>query len=162
MAYRVASDYAPEVLAAVEEAARPDPRAPRSSPTSTSARPPRAPSATQLVAELAAQFAELDGAEKQIKAAFRSVTKAVVRSPHRQRGRSASTAVAPRTSGRCRPRSGVLPSVHGSGLFQRGETQVLNVATLGMPRMEQMIDALGNVEPQALHAPLQLPAVLHR
>ena len=40
----------------------------------------------------------------------------------------------------------MLPSVHGSGLFQRGETQVLNVTTLGMPRMEQMIDALGNVE----------------
>ena len=35
--------------------------------------------------------------------------------------------------------------MHGSGLFQRGETQVLNVTTLGMPRMEQMIDALGDV-----------------
>ncbi len=40
----------------------------------------------------------------------------------------------------------MLPSVHGSGLFQRGETQVLNVTTLGMPRMEQMIDTLGNVD----------------
>src|SRR5213075_484979 len=36
----------------------------------------------------------------------------------------------------------VLPSVHGSGLFQRGETQVLNVTTLAMPRMEQMLDTL--------------------
>ena len=53
---------------------------------------------------------------------------------------SASTAAAPPTSGRCRPRSASSPTAHGSGLFQRGETQVLNVATLGMPRMEQMLD----------------------
>ena len=37
----------------------------------------------------------------------------------------------------------MLPTAHGSGLFQRGETQVLNVATLGMPRMDQMLDTLG-------------------
>ena len=37
---------------------------------------------------------------------------------------------------------GILSQAHGSGLFQRGETQVLSVATLGMPRMEQMIDAI--------------------
>jgi len=33
-------------------------------------------------------------------------------------------------------------TAHGSGLFQRGETQVLNVTTLGMSRMEQLIDTL--------------------
>ena len=115
----------------------------------------------ELVAELAPQFPDVDGVERQLKAAFRSVTKAVVRSRIVNEGA--------RIDGRgpkdIRPLSsevGVLPSVHGSGLFQRGETQVLNVTTLGMPRMEQMIDALGNVDPQALHAPLQLPAVLHR
>jgi polyribonucleotide nucleotidyltransferase len=37
---------------------------------------------------------------------------------------------------------GIIPRAHGSGLFQRGETQVLNVATLGMLRMTQMIDTL--------------------
>jgi polyribonucleotide nucleotidyltransferase len=37
---------------------------------------------------------------------------------------------------------GLVPRAHGSGLFQRGETQVLNVATLGMLRMTQMIDTL--------------------
>ncbi len=37
---------------------------------------------------------------------------------------------------------GVVPRTHGSGLFQRGETQVLNLATLGMLRMEQMLDTL--------------------
>ena len=37
---------------------------------------------------------------------------------------------------------GLLPRAHGSGLFTRGETQVLSVATLGTPREEQMIDDL--------------------
>ena len=41
---------------------------------------------------------------------------------------------------------GVLPTVHGSGLFQRGETQVLNVTTLAMPRMEQQLDILSTIE----------------
>jgi polyribonucleotide nucleotidyltransferase len=37
---------------------------------------------------------------------------------------------------------GVVPEAHGSGLFQRGETQVLNVSTLGMLKMEQMLDTI--------------------
>ena len=36
----------------------------------------------------------------------------------------------------------VLPRAHGSSIFERGDTQVLNVATLGMLRMTQMIDTL--------------------
>ena len=39
-------------------------------------------------------------------------------------------------------RIGVLPRVHGSALFTRGETQALVVATLGTSRDEQVIDAL--------------------
>ena len=37
---------------------------------------------------------------------------------------------------------GVLPRVHGSGLFTRGETQVLTIATLGTPREAQTLDTL--------------------
>jgi len=37
---------------------------------------------------------------------------------------------------------GVLPRTHGSGLFTRGQTQSLSVATLGTSADEQMIDAL--------------------
>ena len=37
---------------------------------------------------------------------------------------------------------GVLPRTHGSGLFQRGETQVLSVVTLGAPSMEQTLDTM--------------------
>lgn len=39
---------------------------------------------------------------------------------------------------------GLLPRAHGSGLFQRGETQVLTIATLGMPSEEQKIDTLSS------------------
>ena len=36
----------------------------------------------------------------------------------------------------------VLPRVHGSALFERGETQIMGVTTLNMLRMEQMLDTL--------------------
>jgi polyribonucleotide nucleotidyltransferase len=38
---------------------------------------------------------------------------------------------------------GLLPRTHGSGLFTRGQTQVLTIATLGSRRQEQLIDGLG-------------------
>ncbi len=38
---------------------------------------------------------------------------------------------------------GILPRTHGSGLFTRGETQVLTITTLGTPREEQTLDTLG-------------------
>lgn len=37
---------------------------------------------------------------------------------------------------------GILPRTHGSGLFNRGETQALTVATLGSPGDEQIIDTM--------------------
>ncbi len=37
---------------------------------------------------------------------------------------------------------GVLPRTHGTGLFRRGETQVLSVVTLGSPGMEQTLDGM--------------------
>jgi polyribonucleotide nucleotidyltransferase len=50
-----------------------------------------------------------------------------------------------RTPTEIRPLSaevGVLKRAHGSALFSRGDTQVLNITTLGMLRMTQMIDTL--------------------
>jgi polyribonucleotide nucleotidyltransferase len=41
---------------------------------------------------------------------------------------------------------GILPRAHGSGLFTRGQTQVLSVATLGRGREEQILDGLGEEE----------------
>jgi len=40
-------------------------------------------------------------------------------------------------------RTGFLPQVHGSGLFKRGETQVLSTVTLGSSEDEQVIDTIG-------------------
>lgn len=37
---------------------------------------------------------------------------------------------------------GVLPRTHGTGLFQRGETQVLTVTTLGAPGDEMVVDTM--------------------
>ena len=41
---------------------------------------------------------------------------------------------------------GVIPRVHGSAIFQRGETQILGVTTLNMLKMEQQIDSLSPVK----------------
>jgi len=42
--------------------------------------------------------------------------------------------------------AGVIERAHGSAMFQRGETQVLSVTTLGMLKMEQMLDTLDIAE----------------
>ncbi|WP_270595844.1 polyribonucleotide nucleotidyltransferase [Anaerococcus vaginalis] len=42
--------------------------------------------------------------------------------------------------------AGLLPRAHGSGLFQRGQTQVLSVLTLGSPGEEQVIDSMNREE----------------
>jgi polyribonucleotide nucleotidyltransferase len=88
---------------------------------------------------LAEHFGE--GREKEISAAFRSLTKKLVR----QRIIRDGLRIDGRGVTDIRPLSaevGVLPRVHGSALFERGETQVLGVSTLNMLRMEQMIDTL--------------------
>ncbi|OUE31394.1 Polyribonucleotide nucleotidyltransferase [Clavibacter michiganensis] len=77
-------------------------------------------------------------------AAYKSVTKTVVR------GRILRDGV--RMDGRgladIRPLDAevqVIPRVHGSAIFQRGETQILGVTTLNMLKMEQQIDSLSPV-----------------
>jgi polyribonucleotide nucleotidyltransferase len=41
---------------------------------------------------------------------------------------------------------GLIPRVHGSGLFNRGRTQVMSIVTLGMKSEEQILDGLDNEE----------------
>jgi polyribonucleotide nucleotidyltransferase len=89
--------------------------------------------------QLATQF---EGREKEISAAFRSVTKKEVRN----RVLRESVRIDGRGPRDIRPllaEVGVLPRVHGSALFERGETQILGVTTLNMLRMEQTLDTLG-------------------
>lgn len=44
--------------------------------------------------------------------------------------------------------AGLLPKVHGSGLFTRGQTQVMTIATIGLPGEAQTIDGLEEEEPR--------------
>ncbi|MDQ1122724.1 polyribonucleotide nucleotidyltransferase [Microbacterium trichothecenolyticum] len=84
------------------------------------------------------------GAPLEFSAAYKSVTKKIVR------GRILSEGV--RIDGRgladIRPLDAevqVIPRVHGSAIFQRGETQILGVTTLNMLKMEQQIDSLSPI-----------------
>ncbi|NED93695.1 polyribonucleotide nucleotidyltransferase [Phytoactinopolyspora alkaliphila] len=92
----------------------------------------------EVKASLADRFPDRD---KEISAAFRSLTKSVVRDRVLRdevridgRGltdiRSLSTEV------------GTIPRAHGSAVFERGETQILGVSTLNMLSLEQKLDTL--------------------
>jgi polyribonucleotide nucleotidyltransferase len=81
---------------------------------------------------------------KPIKLAFKSLVKSVVR----DRVIAGGSRLDGRTPTDIRNISAeinLLPMVHGSSLFLRGETQVLNVTTLGMSRLEQMLDTVDTV-----------------
>ena len=96
----------------------------------------------EIVAELCGEGKPFEGELKGVKNAIRSLTKKVIRARVVNEGiRMDGRGVAD-----LRPVSaqvGILDTAHGSGLFQRGETQVMNVLTLGMPRMDQLLDTLG-------------------
>jgi len=80
-------------------------------------------------------------AQSQISPAFKDLQKRIMR----QRVLNEGVRLDGRGVEDIRPLSsevGLIPRAHGSSLFQRGETQVLNVTTLGMLRMNQMIDTL--------------------
>ncbi len=92
-----------------------------------------------LVATLAPEF---EAREREIKAAAKDVVKKLVRRRIVEEG----IRIDGRTTTDIRPLSAevdIIPTAHGSALFQRGETQVLSVATLGMPRMNQLLDTIG-------------------
>ena len=96
---------------------------------------------SDVVAELGSSFV---GREKELSAAFRSVTKHVVR----ERVLREKIRIDGRGLTDIRVLSAevdVLPRVHGSALFERGETQILGVTTLNMLRMEQQLDTLNPV-----------------
>ena len=87
---------------------------------------------------------EEDDNTKAIKLSFKSIVKNTVR----DRVLSGGARLDGRTPTDIRNISAeinLLPTVHGSSLFLRGETQVLNVTTLGMSRLEQMLDTIDTV-----------------
>ena len=115
---------------------------------------------SQLASEVAEKLAD-SYSPAQIAGGFKNVLKEAVR------GRILDQGVRPdgRSLDEIRPIScevAVLPRTHGSGLFTRGQTQVLSIVTLGSMSMKQTLDTVGALRHQAVHAPLQLPVVLHR
>jgi len=145
MAYEAFVDYSDEIYAAVNAAGRE-----RIAETQTIAdKSARSEAEAEVSAaiheELAEQFAEIDDAETQISAAIRSVTKDSVR----KRIVEEEVRIDGRNPSEIRALSsdvGIIPTAHGSGLFQRGETQVMNVATLGTGKMDQMIDGIDPID----------------
>jgi polyribonucleotide nucleotidyltransferase len=142
MAYTLSQDYAPEVFTAVEGICTPAlasavaiaGKAERNAATDASA--------ADAIAQLCGEGGAFEGREREVKEAVRSLTKKLVRKRIVEEGK--------RIDGRgprdLRPLSsevGILPTAHGTGLFQRGETQVMNVCTMAMPRMNQLLDTLG-------------------
>ena len=83
--------------------------------------------------------------EAEIKKAFNEVERKVIRRRTITDGIRADRRD-PQTIRTLSAEVGLLPRTHGSGLFARGETQVLSVATLGTPREEQMLDDLSPKE----------------
>src|SRR5699024_4495244 len=79
--------------------------------------------------------------EKEVAAALRSVTKQLIR----ERILRDSVRIDGRGLADIRQLSAevdVIPRVHGSAIFERGETQIMGVTTLNMLRMEQQVDSL--------------------
>ena len=140
MEVEVAVDYSEEIFAAVEEKGA-DLIAESQKIADKSARGEAEALAVSKIKEDLSETFDDEDAEKQIGAAIRSLTKSIVRKRIVEEG----LRIDGRTPADLRPVSsdvGMIPTAHGSGLFQRGETQVLNITTLGTKRMDQMIDGI--------------------
>ncbi|WP_017623380.1 polyribonucleotide nucleotidyltransferase [Nocardiopsis chromatogenes] len=131
-------DYEDDVLAAVDGAVR----EPLAEALTIADKQDREARLDEVKAEAAEKLAEdFEGREKEVSAAFRSLTKQLMR----ERVLRDQVRIDGRGPKDIRPLSaevGVVPRVHGSALFERGETQILGVTTLNMLRMEQMVDTL--------------------
>ena len=132
-------DYEDDVYAAVEAAAKADDRRRAMTIADKQEREAKLDEIkAALLEKLAGQF---EGREKEIGAAFRSLNKALVR----ERVLRDKVRIDGRGLADIRPlhaEVGVIPRVHGSALFERGETQILGVTTLNMLKLEQQLDTL--------------------
>ncbi|HEY0186774.1 MAG TPA: polyribonucleotide nucleotidyltransferase, partial [Cellulomonas sp.] len=139
--FPVFPDYQPDAYAAVEAAAE----AKLGEALSIADKQTREGRLDEVKAEVLAELgAAFEGREKELSAAVRAVTKKVIR----RRILTDGFRIDGRGLRDIRTLSAeveVLPRVHGSALFERGETQIMGVTTLNMLRMEQQIDSLSPV-----------------
>jgi polyribonucleotide nucleotidyltransferase len=131
-------DYQPDVFEAVEAAGA----ARLAEVMSIAGKQEREDATTALKEAIHAELdATFEGRENEISGAFKALTKKIVR----HRTLTEHVRIDGRGLRDIRTLSaevGVLPRVHGSALFQRGETQILGVSTLNMLDMEQKLDTL--------------------
>jgi polyribonucleotide nucleotidyltransferase len=146
-AYPVFSDYSDETLAAVKELAEKElagvyqiaDKVERQN--ADDALKDRVKAAIAAKVEAGDLPAESNG---QVSAAYKSVTKKIVRN------RILTDGIRIDGRNKTQIRSldaevSVIPRVHGSAIFQRGETQILGITTLNMLKMEQQIDSLNPI-----------------
>ena len=141
MEVTLAVDYSEEIMEAVKEVGSGLLAESQTIADKTQRAEAESQATSSVLEEVLKRFDEEDNAETQIKAAIRSLTKELVRKRIVEEG----LRIDGRTPVDLRKLSsdvGILPTAHGSGLFQRGETQVLNITTLGTKRMDQMIDGI--------------------
>ncbi|WP_225726422.1 MULTISPECIES: polyribonucleotide nucleotidyltransferase [unclassified Nocardia] len=131
--------YEQDVYTAVEGTAK----RPLAEALSIAAKQEREEKIDEIKLDVLSSLAEdFTGREKEIGAAFRSVTKKLVR----QRILTDGFRIDGRGLADIRALSAevaVVPRAHGSALFERGETQILGVTTLDMVKMAQQVDSLG-------------------
>ncbi len=131
-------DYEDDVYAAVESAVRSE----TAEALTIAGKQERQDRLDDIKAGLLDKLAgEFEGREKEVGAAFRALNKALVR----ERVLRDKIRIDGRGLADIRPlhsEVGVIPRVHGSALFERGETQILGVTTLDMLKMEQQLDTL--------------------
>ncbi len=134
-------DYEDDVYAAVESAVEGDTTA----ALTIAGKQEREERLDEIKASVKEQLAEqFEGREKEVSAAFRSVQKKLIR----QRILRDKVRIDGRGLADIRALGAeveVLPRVHGSAIFERGETQIMGVTTLNMLKMEQMVDTLSPV-----------------
>jgi polyribonucleotide nucleotidyltransferase len=131
-------DYQDDVFAAVEKAAGAD----LAKALTISGKQERETKIDEISASTKESVsAAFEGREKEVPAAFRSLTKKLVR----QRVLRDKIRIDGRGLRDIRALSAeveVIPRVHGSAIFERGETQILGITTLNMLKMEQQLDTL--------------------
>ena len=136
--YETFSDYSDDVFAAVERVGKDKLKAAHSIPGKADRQAAADAAEAEIMAALEGDFPDRLG---EVKGAIRALTKKVIRRRIIDEGQ--------RIDGRgtadlrpLRAKVDLFPTAHGSALFERSETQVVNVTTLGMPRMSQLLDTI--------------------
>jgi len=135
--YKTFSDYQDDVYARVNEIGH----ARLAAANAHQAKTERANALSEATAAIVAELPEFADRVSEIKGAVKDITKKIVR----ERVVTEGVRIDGRGAADLRPLEAAVdlfPMTHGSAFFQRGETQVVNVTTLGMPRMKQLIDTI--------------------